>query len=47
MTFEARQGRILEALNELRSIAHVIDMHQLTKDPVSRWCPRCCRRRTI
>lgn len=36
ITFEARlkRGRILEALNELRSIAHVIDMHQLTKDPV-------------
>ena len=36
MTFEARlkRGRIREALNELRSIAHVIDMHQLTKDPM-------------
>ena len=36
VTFEARlkRSRILEALNELRSIAHVIDMHQLTKDPV-------------
>ena len=36
MTFETRlkRNRILEALNELRSIAHVIDMHQLTKDPV-------------
>ena len=28
-----KRGRALDALNELRSIAHVIDMHQLTKDP--------------
>lgn len=28
-----RRTRILEDLHELRSIAHVIDMHQLTKDP--------------
>jgi len=36
VTFETRlkRSRVLEALNELRSIAHVIDMHQLTKDPV-------------
>jgi len=34
-TLETRwkQRRVLEALNELRSLAHVIDMHQLTKDP--------------
>jgi hypothetical protein len=34
-TFENRwkRGRALEALHELRSIVHVIDMHQLTKDP--------------
>ena len=34
-TFESRwkRGRALEALHELRSIVHVIDMHQLTKDP--------------
>ena len=34
-TLEARwkRGRALEALHELRSIIHVIDMHQLTKDP--------------
>jgi len=34
-TFEARlkRRRALAALHELRSIAHVIDMHQLTKDP--------------
>lgn len=29
-----RRSRVLRALHELRVIAHVIDMHQLTKDPV-------------
>jgi hypothetical protein len=35
MTLETRykRGRALEAIHELRSIAHIIDMHQLTKDP--------------
>jgi len=35
VTVEARVKRMraLDALHELRSIAHVIDMHQLTKDP--------------
>ncbi|MCB0064857.1 MAG: hypothetical protein KDE19_22185 [Caldilineaceae bacterium] len=35
MTLETRykRRRALQALNELRAIAHVIDMHQLTKDP--------------
>jgi hypothetical protein len=35
-SFESRikRSRTLKALHELRSIAHVIDMHQLTKDPV-------------
>lgn len=28
-----RRRKILKALHELRSLAHVIDMHQLTKDP--------------
>jgi hypothetical protein len=28
-----KRRRALDALHELRSIAHVIDMHQLTKDP--------------
>ena len=28
-----KRARALKALHELRSIAHVIDMHQLTKDP--------------
>jgi hypothetical protein len=34
-TLETRwkRDRALEALHELRSIVHVIDMHQLTKDP--------------
>ena len=30
-----KRRRALAALHELRSIAHVIDMHQLTKDPSS------------
>lgn len=35
LNLEARikRSRILADLHELRSIAHVIDMHQLTKDP--------------
>ncbi|MFK7767923.1 MAG: hypothetical protein AB8B55_11935 [Mariniblastus sp.] len=35
LTVETRykRQRALKALHELRSIAHVIDMHQLTKDP--------------
>jgi len=35
LTFETRikRARALSALHELRAIAHVIDMHQLTKDP--------------
>ena len=28
-----KRRRVLSALNELRAISHVIDMHQLTKDP--------------
>jgi len=34
-TIESRikRNRSIKALNEIRSIAHVIDMHQLTKDP--------------
>jgi hypothetical protein len=37
VTLEGRvkRRRALEAIQELRSIAHVIDMHQLTKDPES------------
>jgi hypothetical protein len=35
LTLEERikRSRALAALHELRSLAHVIDMHQLTKDP--------------
>ena len=35
LTVETRykRKRALKALHEIRSIAHVIDMHQLTKDP--------------
>ncbi|MCB9830945.1 MAG: hypothetical protein H6807_00615 [Planctomycetes bacterium] len=34
-TLEGRmkRSRMLQALHELRSMAHVVDMHQLTKDP--------------
>ena len=34
-TFEGRwkRERTLKALHEIRAIVHVIDMHQLTKDP--------------
>lgn len=30
-----KRRRVIEAINRLRSIAHVIDMHQLTKDPAT------------
>ena len=35
VTFETRvkRGRALKAIHELRSLTHVIDIHQLTKDP--------------
>ncbi len=35
VTFEKRRKRerIVDAVNKLRCIAHIIDMHQLTKDP--------------
>src|SRR6185503_9684128 len=41
VTTERRLERrdLLTGLQELRSIAHVIDMHQLTKDPDSTWHP--------
>ena len=37
VTLEARlkRRRALDALHELRSLAHIIDMHQLTKDPAA------------
>ncbi len=35
LTIETRmkRGRALRAINELRALAHIVDMHQLTKDP--------------
>jgi hypothetical protein len=35
ITYESRvkRQRVLRALHELRSMAHILDMHQLTKDP--------------
>jgi hypothetical protein len=33
MEIRAKRNRALEAIYELRSLAHVVDMHQLTKDP--------------
>ena len=35
LTLETRlkRRRVLKAIHELRSLAHIIDMHQLTKDP--------------
>jgi len=30
-----KRGKVLDGLHGLRSIIHIIDMHQLTKDPVS------------
>lgn len=35
-----RRRRVLGALHELRSLAHVVDMHQLTKDPTAGSGPR-------
>lgn len=28
-----KRGRLLRAIHELRALAHIVDMHQLTKDP--------------
>ncbi len=44
ITLEKRRkrSRALKALHELRSLAHIIDMHQLTKDPeifLGEWSP--------
>lgn len=35
VTLESRikRGRALEMIHELRALAHIVDMHQLTKDP--------------
>jgi len=45
LSLESRAKRrlALRGLNELRSIAHVIDMHQLTKDPPSSRRPDATR----
>ena len=41
-TFEGRwrRDRAMKGLHELRSLIHVIDMHQLTKDPTAFGAPR-------
>ncbi len=33
LEIRVKRSRALKAIHELRSIAHIIDMHQLTKDP--------------
>ena len=35
VTWESRikRNRALKAIHELRAMAHIVDMHQLTKDP--------------
>lgn len=33
LDMRSRRRRCLEALHELRAMAHIVDMHQLTKDP--------------
>lgn len=42
VTWENRikRYRALKAIHELRSLAHIIDMHQLTKDPESYFAPQ-------
>src|SRR3989442_2155656 len=42
VTWENRikQRRALKAIHELRALAHIIDMHQLTKDPESYFAPQ-------
>ena len=32
-----KRSRALKAIHELRALAHIVDMHQLTKDPESAW----------
>ena len=34
-----KRERALKAIHELRAIAHIVDMHQLTKDPESYFAP--------
>ena len=42
VTWESRikRRRALKAIHELRALAHIIDMHQLTKDPESYFAPQ-------
>jgi hypothetical protein len=42
VTWENRikRNRVLKAMHELRALAHIIDMHQLTKDPESYFSPQ-------
>jgi len=49
LSLESRAKRrlALSGLNELRSIAHVIDMHQLTKDPPTSRRPDSMRESTM
>src|SRR5439155_25774365 len=35
-----KRRRALKAIHELRALAHIIDMHQLTKDPESYFTPQ-------
>jgi len=35
-----KRRRALKAIHELRALAHIVDMHQLTKDPESYFGPR-------
>jgi hypothetical protein len=34
LEFRVRRRRALKAINELRALVHIVDMHQLAKDPV-------------
>jgi hypothetical protein len=34
-----KRSRALKAIHELRALAHIVDMHQLTKDPESYFAP--------
>jgi hypothetical protein len=34
-----KRNRALKAIHELRALAHIVDMHQLTKDPESYFAP--------
>ena len=45
MTLDQRlkRGRVLEDLHQLRTFAHVVDMHQLTKDPTTILAPPSTR----